>query len=553
MKRERGPSRDARRRPCRPLPVCLFGLSVLAATACDSDYMQRIEQQVERFSAPASPQKPRAEAKLIATAYLQEWLEVGSARCRVEHVEAQLTEPVSEGRDGRVVPDLQALALKVACENRSERPLSLDAALPSDALWFLRDAQGLPRAPSQRTKLSLSPDPGLIFEVPHDNPGLQAQRHFDLDTGRALFSADADQVSRLSLESHGELRQFVLRHRQADEALDAWLTQLVQALVQGQAAGAPLRAQDFTRLSEMYRSVRERFAPTRLRVSDLRSDPDSQLVVTLLLERPKAHDAPSPVASVRLALPNEPARYAQDARLLNITDGRKAVACQEESQDLRARFVPKVAVKLSEEDSCNLLGLVFPARCDQLSDELKRDALAHRMRCVSELEHAARITAQSVNLPKDFQITLRRGRRTEGFDHSPRFVLSVFGNGAVVFHGRSFVHGIGRSDGRTSPRLLKRLVAQLKELAWFERRGGQWSPTGCSTDNPRGDVITTRVNERERMVLDREGCRGPFSADELRELSALVELVAGVSGWTEPEREAHDTAQPVSEWIVSAD
>ncbi len=502
------------------------------------------------FPLPTEAPAPRPAPNVVAQVFLDEWLDVGSgARCRVEHAEQVLTEPLSEATGMRVLPDLHALSLSVVCKDRSDAYLPLDHALPRDALWFLRDEDGLPRAPSLRTKLNLSTPQPLVFELSRRQTALPATRSFDLETGHALFSSHGDKLFKLSLESAGEQRQVLLRHRASDAALDAWLSALVAAFSGERTGPLPLPEKDLKQLRELYRSLRERFLPTRLTLDDLRFTEEQALRVTLTLDRPRAHDAPSPVATLRFLLPGNSARYFEDARLIDVSDGRKTVACQEASSALRAR-APDLQPQGAEE-SCNLLGLALPVRCDKLPDDLKRDAIALRTRCVPELEHIARITANTLNVPADFQVTLRRGRKSTGFDHSPRFVLSLFGNGAAVFHGRSFVNGIGRSDGRTSQRLLQRLMAQLKELGWFERRGGEWSSTGCSTDNPRGDVLTARAHGKERMVLDRDGCRGPFSAGELSSLSSLIELVGGVSGWIEPEREL-DRSQ-VSEWIVNAD
>ncbi len=505
------------------------------------------------FPAPSEAVRtPIFKANIVAEAYLDEWLPVGNGRrCRVEEAEQVLTEPLSESERPKVLPDIHALRLEIACSDESGAAVALDHALPRDAHWFLRTANGTAKPPSLRTKLSSSDPEALVFELPAQAAPLPAPRSYDLENGHALFSSHDDTGFRLSLESAGEQRQIVLRKRALDAALDAWLSALAAQLTDsgtGNNTGkAPLPPKDLDQLRELYRSLRERFLPTRLSLESIESQGE-QLDLTLRLDRARTPDAPSPVATLRFTLPQDAARYFEDARLREVSDGRKAVACQEANAKLRAR----IPAALAPDESCNLLGLVLPVRCEKLPDDFKRDALALRTRCVPELEHAVRTTSNSVQVPSDLQVTLRRGRKAStAFDHSPRFVLSVFGNGATVFHGRSFVNGVGRSDGRTSQRLLQRLMRELKELDFFARRGGEWSKTGCSTDNPRGDVLSVHGAGKARMVLDRDGCRGPFSAAELAALSALIEQVAGTSGWIEPES-APDT-RPVSEWVVSAD
>jgi hypothetical protein len=226
-------------------------------------------------------------------------------------------------------------------------------------------------------------------------------------------------------------------------------------------------------------------------------------------------------------------------------DARAALECAEQAAALRARSTAEAVP--TDGARCNVLGVHLPGHCNALDPTLRAAALRLGQRCTPGLPHER----DALAVPPDFQITWRRGRAASSLDHEPRYVLALYGDGSVVFHGRSFVSNTGRNDGRTLPWLVGTVVARLRELDWFERRGGSWNPDACGTQEQRGDLITVHAGTRERMVVDREGCRGPFTARELGELRDLVERVAGIAGWTTPVAE-EDTTR-VSEWIVNAE
>jgi|GEM_PF-6301310 len=493
---------------------------------------------------PRAPESAPEQSRVLASVYMNEWLSLGAARCRVTRAERLLTEP-NDREPRRVSPDLKALALYTECTSPAGTPLTLEAALPGDTLVFLRQGQQARRAPSLRTKLSSLEEAPLVFEFEEREP-LPLLRSFDARSGHATFTADAE-VARVSFEAHAERQEVWLRERALDARFDAWLVRLVNGLTadaRDDAASPPLAADDLQRLRALYAGLLERFEPTRLSLRELRQG-EHGLTFDLVLERPRTHDAPNVVATFRFELPDTSDLAHARARLLDVTDGRLALECAERARALRTRVVSDPG----RDGSCSLLGLKVPARCEHLDLHLKDELLAHRMRCVPGL---ADVAAQAqADVPDDFQITLRRGRRENTFDHGARFIVSLFDNGSVVFHGRSFVDGTGRSDGRTSQALLRRLSAQIERLDWFARRGGSWTPERCSPEDDRGDLITVQAHERQRMVVDREGCRGPFSAKELEELRWLLELSAGVSGWTHSQDAPDD--EGVSEWTVSAD
>src|SRR5690348_16138573 len=104
----------------------------------------------------ASPPLLATESRLVESVYLDEWIQLGSGapRCRVTRAEERLSEP-TDLVAGRVPPDLRVLALTSECLSENGQPLSLEGALPSDMLLFLRDFRGTRSAPSVRTKLSM--------------------------------------------------------------------------------------------------------------------------------------------------------------------------------------------------------------------------------------------------------------------------------------------------------------------------------------------------------------------------------------------------------------
>jgi hypothetical protein len=190
-----------------------------------------------------------------------------------------------------------------------------------------------------------------------------------------------------------------------------------------------------------------------------------------------------------------------------------------------------------------VLGLLVPGTCAGAASELIERALAVRTRCL-ELRASGDTRAA---VPADFQLSLRRGRPERGLDRHPRYVVALFSGGQVVFHGQHWVSSRERSDGRTARSLVASLYAQLLELGWFARSGGAAS-RACAP-NETGDVLTVRANGRERMVLDREGCREPFSELELAELKRRVEAISGVAGWTAPQPSGTD--EKVEHWTLA--
>jgi hypothetical protein len=510
-----------------------------------------------------SAQRRAAQAQESAASesvFLGEWLELNGARCRVDAAEHSLTEAREVAERGRVSPDVRAVAVYTRCEGRTGEALSLDNALPRDTLIFLRDVAGVRRAPSERTKLSSMETPPLVFEFAASEASpLPPARSFDATTGQALYEGQRE-PPRLSLEAGGARREVVLCHRAEGPELERWLRSLVTALsapaLPASSATPPVRSPDLERAHGVYRRLLPVFMPMRLSLTQLTANGDGSLRLTLELERPRLANAPNPVAMFHFELTPQAGAF-RDARLVEVSDGSLALSCVEGERALTAQAERTLEGAKNLAGRCNVLGLNLPIRCEQLDPELKEKALALRSRCVRNLEGVlgqplrAAAGGPAAPVPEDFQFTLRRGKPLTGFDHGARYVLAMFGNGSVVFHGRSFVNDQGRSDGRTSRAMVGRVFAHLKELDWFGRKGGVWHAEGCSPEDDRGDVFTLQAGGRQRMVLDRDGCRGPFSSDELRGLRLLVLEASGAAGWTTPGTASEP--ERVSEWIVNAD
>jgi hypothetical protein len=89
-----------------------------------------------------------------------------------------------------------------------------------------------------------------------------------------------------------------------------------------------------------------------------------------------------------------------------------------------------------------------------------------------------------------------------------------------------------RHDGRTSPEAVARLWSLADGMGVLSRRGGEFDTTRCSASADDGDVVTLVAQGKERMLLNRTGCRGPFSADELDSLVEAALAAGGIEGFT---------------------
>jgi hypothetical protein len=498
--------------------------------------------------APAAP-KP-------SVVYLGEWFNGTAGRCRVTHAERALVEAATLPFPGaRVRPDVAVLDLALSCESALGAPAQSREVLPLDAFAMLHASAsqqaGRPEQPAAsyapRARSTDDPRDHVAFELPEGMADIvMALRRYDARSGEASVTRERG-VGTLQIRSPALAVDVLLRPRFHDGDLDALLDALAKGLARGAdlsgLAAGPGGADAARALGELYTQVQTRFVAARLELSQAEARPTGVLAV-LSLSRPHKGGAETHTGG-------EVARFELDLRpdehgalrlfgFENREAARSALACGE----LEAGVLSQLARLPPARDgqSCNVLGMLLPSSCAQADGQLVERALSVRTRC-RELNglRAARAPA----LPSDFQLTLRRGRPEVGLDRQPRYSLTLFASGQVVFQGRHFTAGRERSDGRTARALLAGLYAQLRELDWFERRA---TPSSC-VPNELGDTITLRAAGRERMALDRTGCRDPFSAAELDDLRRRVELVAGVEGFLAP---APSYADPqVEHWTLA--
>jgi hypothetical protein len=274
-------------------------------------------------------------------------------------------------------------------------------------------------------------------------------------------------------------------------------------------------------------------APAKQRATSERADAGAAqpeaLHAVFALSRPRRISSGGEIARFALQLTRDARGSWRVASFENRADARQVLDCRELEAELDARLARAHGGRARGEpnsEACNVLGLLVPGSCGHADPQLIERALAVRTRC--HLPHAAE-DRRAPAPPQDFQLSLRRGRPEHGLDRHPRYLLTLFATGQVIFHGRHWVSSQERSDGRTARALVADLYAHLLKLEWFSRRAG----ASC-TQSELGDLITVRAGGRERTVIDREGCRDPFNEAELSELKRRLELIAGVQGWIAP-------------------
>jgi hypothetical protein len=553
-----------------------LGLFALLSGAC------AVPQQ------PAEP-KPKVDGA-TRTLFLNEPFALSGASCKVSAAKSALVEsdtlPYPEAR---VRPDVRALEMTLHCQDARGIELEGHKVLPPDSVVLLRLS-------GEKT---LAPRPGdpahsaLIFDLPDDvDPELPSARRFDTGTGKSVVPRE-QAVAKLALRTGTLALEVQLRQRYQDAALDALVDQLALALASGSGLSALAADTDAERalaqLAAIYEDVRRRFQPARLELTALSAEATTPRTITLSLTRPRNHESAFEVARFQLTLAQAETRAGADPR--TATDGalrvqsfdnreaaRNALACDA----LKDAFQRELALLPSapahkKPETCNALGLLLPAPCNELAPSLLTRAIELGARCgepfqtrveargsAREQDEArgsareqdeARGSAREQNrakksaLPGDFQITLRRGRPESGLDRSPRYVVALFHGGQVVFHGKHWVESQERSDGRTDLGLLGGLYQHIRTLDFFARRGGEYTPERCNPSDDQGDVVTVVAGDKQRMVLNRAGCRGPFSEGELTELRRQVERIAGLSAWTQ--RAATVGDRDAEQWAIA--
>jgi hypothetical protein len=502
----------------------------------------------------ASP-APRPRPQVAHVLFLNEPFQIAGESCRVTGAKSALVESSAlPYPKARVRPDVRALEVLLHCENSRGEALEVHEALPEDSVVLLELSQGKTLAARPQNG---APD-RLVFDLPDDlDPELPAARRFDADSGQSVVPRE-HAIARFSLRT-GKLAIAVsLRQRYHDAALDALVDRLALLLAQGSDLSALARdAAAETGLRELastYAEVRQRFHPARLALTQLEAGSPEARTLTLSLTRPKNHESAFEVARFQLTLAQTAEAGLRIASFDNREAAKNALACAELQDDLRIRLRDshlaargvRALNPSKSAASCNALGLLLPAACNEVDAQLLARALEVGVRCGAPFT-AMKTSQRSV--PADFQLTLRRGRAEKGLDRSPRYVVSLFHGGQVVFHGKHWVESQERSDGRTDLGLLAGLYESIRALDFFARRGGEYDPEHCAPSDDQGDVMTVIAGDKQRMVLNRAGCRGPFSEGELTELRRQVERVAGLSAWTQKGMSIAD--QDAEQWAIA--
>jgi len=487
----------------------------------------------ERKDAPLKPTPAHTPDVMLGEPFT-----IGEARCSVESARTYLTEPKSTAtsESARVAPDVHVLALSLRCRDATGAELPTLKALPKNTVILLMSPNGQTKAPSARTWLSEEQPDLLVFEVAPTDENVARLRRYDAQTGQRQTPTDLT-FAQLRLETSRKHVDVLLRPRaltpRFEKALDAFMVALVQA------------ANSDAMLADAQKAHRTILSYSRARDVRVVPLPSSTDMWTLTLDYAPATGGALRPALHTLALHMAPSDGTTALRVLSIeglSEIERNAHCEREREGLRARAAQAYARGGSAKD-CHVLGLLLPGACDEVDPGLLGSALDVLGRCVEPptLRSTRRV-------PDDFQLTLRRGRTGSALDRSPRYTLSLFAGGPVVFHGRHWVNQLGRSDGRTAETVLGGLYAHMLALDWFDRKGGEWSQEACATDDDAGNLITLHAADRERMILDRDGCRGPFSEKELDEIRVLVEAAAGLSSFTQARPGYADTQARI--WTV---
>jgi hypothetical protein len=534
-----------------------FGLGLLLLGSC-ADARASLN-----LGEPKRP-KPRAPAQLL---FLNEPWQLSNATCRVTSARSALVESSAlPYPKARVRPDVRALEVVLHCETPRGEAVDSRKVLPDDSVVLLELAHGkalAPRpveapAPPHEQNADSARD-RLVFDLPDDaEPELPTARRFAADTGQSVVPRE-HAIAKLSLRATTVSVEVTLRQRYQDGMVDGLVDQLALALANGTSLAALARDAEaeaaLVQLAAIYADVRHRFQPARLELSQLSAHAAETRAITLSLTRPRNRESAFEVARFELTLAQTPKGALRIQSFDNREAARNALACDTLQDELRHSLVSLSAKaahsahqgdKRANSQTCNALGLLLPAACNEVEPGLLARALEVGARCGEPFKTAK---SDRHNLPGDFQITLRRGRAQSGLDRQPRYVVSLFHGGQVVFHGKSWVESQERSDGRTDLGLLAGLYEHIRALDFFARRGGEYDPEHCSPSDDQGDVMTVIAADKQRMVLNRNGCRGPFSEGELTEIRRQVERISGLSAWTQRGIALAD--QEAEQWAIA--
>lgn len=121
------------------------------------------------------------------------------------------------------------------------------------------------------------------------------------------------------------------------------------------------------------------------------------------------------------------------------------------------------------------------------------------------------------------QITLQR---TECFGYCPAYTVTIDGDGAVTYEGRSFVNVTGRQTAQIPSADVTRLLERFDAVG-FDQLNDEYR--GAMTDLPTTTITLTR-NGRTKLLVDYGGTSVGMPR-EVRDLQAEIDRVAGTARW----------------------
>jgi Domain of unknown function (DUF6438) len=488
--------------------------------------------------------------------YLGEPFSVAGASCSLLSAQPALTEPRLRPI-GRPPEDVSVVALELGCRDGGDSSLARPRTrfdirqLPVKLRW-LDDAR-VAHPPSTRTALSEREPERVLFEVPAGQAGLCSPRRYDARSGDPRGSREL-RHARLHVDVLDDKEQVVASHvvapwpRGHDRALDSFLDVLARTLASGapfdtlsdsEAGHAAIRG-----AAELYQRVVARADQMVVRELTAGSTPEQTSAPRLTLALEQGGGSELALFEFELDTSHGEPRVR---RALAPESSRSAVQCAEDASSLEAR----TELVAAPSASCNALGRLLPGSCQDAEPGLLRDALRVGTQC--ELDRTLGLDpAAHAAPPADFEVRLRRGRSFARLDRAPHYTVSIARSGRVHFEGQQRVRALGAHEGRTSTQMVAALADRFARMGWFEREDAQ----PCRASDDRGDQFDVRAWGRTRMLRDREGCRGGFSAAELELTRAAIERAAGVAAWlAEPSPSIPYVASPRATeiWMVAAE
>lgn len=489
----------------------------------------------------ASARAPAVEAP---THYLGESFQIAGAHCRLLTAEPALTEPRARPI-GRPPEDLSVVALQMRCEDAQGEQVSIDK-LPCRLRW-LDDSAG-EHLRSTRSLLSERDPERIVFEVPSERAGVPRPRRYDAKSGDPLGARERRQARLAIEEPDDSARRIALIapwQRLHDGGFDVFLDRLARTLASdaqfdtlsdGERGHAAIRS-----AAELYQRVVARAERLVVSALDLR---DNGGTATLTLERGGSGQR----ALANFVFELQGSREPKVVQLLALDETRNAVQCVEQRAQLAAKLESAPATTAGD---CNLLGIVVPARCQDVEPALLRDALRVGTHCMAG-DAALGLKLGAGEPAREFELRYRRGRAFASLDRAPRFALSISRNGRVQFEGQQRVSAQGVHEGRTSAQLVAALADLVQRVGWFTRQ--EANGRVCTANDDRGDSFDVRLDGRERMLRDREGCRGGLSERELAQVRRAIERVAGVAPWVRvPEPSQPSSRREAEIWMVAVE